>query len=157
MRDILVCKHCDFFMENQIDPVMRINLKYDSGLVETSKQYFFRRHNCEFSCLGTRVGRLNNVEYYKMDIPPECPYKFEHEMYEMNGEHCAVNYGVSRHFGKTRTCQHCGSTIPKSKKCPNCGYNYFETYKPYSEKAIFAQIATLFILIVVLVVTAILK
>ena len=155
MRDILICKKCEFFKENQIDPVMMVKVNLDSSLMEIGKKYFFRRHNCEFECLSTRIGRLKNrTEYYNLEIPPECSYRLEHEMYGMNGEHGVVDYSMRRHFRTTRTCQHCGSVIPNKKRCPNCGYDYFETYKPYSECAIVAQVALLIMLgVLVLVVS----
>ncbi len=151
MRDITVCKKCDFFCENEVFPKLRV-LETDFILTESNLRYFYRRHNCHFETLGVKTGRdLMKTEYYKLDVPSECLYKFEHDFYTLSNECNDVDYSIKRHFRKKRTCQHCGSTIPNVKRCPKCGYDYFETYKPYNEKAILVNAVILFALFAILI------
>ena len=99
--------------------------------------YFRRRHSCELEYASFQHGDMDLfVEYYKTDAPKGCPYAFEHEAYGLINKCRDVNYGISRHFSRTRVCQHCGEVIANKKSCPNCGYERFATYRPYDEKAL---------------------
>lgn len=135
MRDILVCKTCPHFRENQVMPSKIVNLRLDPKNVRKYTMHFRRRHECDLDSFSVKMGRIGaGLEYYNLGIPFECEYAMEHEIYEMNGEHGVVDYGVSRHFRMKRVCQHCGAEIQNRKTCPRCGYSRFDVFVPYEER-----------------------
>ena len=147
MRDILVCKKCEWFIENHLDPSIKklhdSRTLYDTKWIEKYQPYFRRRHCC-------RYDDFENIEcfteFYKMPVPFECPYAMEHEIYSWNSENKDVDYDITKYFRINRICQHCGRKIPNKKHCNNCGYDWFKVYTSYNDTALIIQFVTVALL-----------
>lgn len=98
--------------------------------------FYNRRHGCSLDNYVEYmfVSDYQKNEYYRLDAPYNCPFEFEHRMYEMNVKHEEKKDSIwfKPWMGRKRICQHCGTEIPNKSKCPNCGmgrYLYFELKK----------------------------
>lgn len=142
MKDINVCKKCKHYEEDVVKlfSESRCRSFYEFGLKPKNAIGVLRKsHWCKLGYdriidhPGMEIDRIklyNNEpkEYYKMTNTKDCPFYAEHMLHEMYNKEQDVNYGFSRHFRKTRICQHCGMEIPNRKHCDNCGYDWFDVY-----------------------------
>lgn len=153
MRDILVCKKCEWFIENHLDPSIKklhdSRTLYDTKWIEKYQPYFRRRHCCWHDDFKKTY---SFDEFYKMPVPRNCPYAMEHEIYSWNSDMKNVDYDFTRYFRRNRTCQHCGRKIPNRKRCDNCGYDWFNVYTPYNETSLMIQVVTIAFLVMYILV-----
>lgn len=155
MRDILICKQCEHFREND-------SIFHSMGMNNPSLYEAYNVDELEYS----RNGRIHDcylldglwerhalkTEYFNMRVEKHCPYYTEQYLSSLNNEPHEVNYGFTRHFSKTRVCQHCGRVIPNKKDCPICGYSWFKEYHRWDDMNLWEKIVEVFKWVVYLVV-----
>lgn len=116
MRNILICKKCEFFHEG-VSSVGEIPVKYVC------------LHSCQLD--NVEDNRKYHTEFFNKPVKKDCPYYAEQSMFELyEAKNCGkVEYGLLRLFQIRRTCQHCGKKLFRFKKtCPNCGHKYERVY-----------------------------
>jgi hypothetical protein len=155
MRDILICKHCEHFRENDslFDTLGMRNPTlyeaYEGDDLEYSRNG--RIHDCELFD-GFWERHALKTEFFKLEITKICPYYCEQCLSLLNNELHDVNYGFTRYFSKTRVCQHCGRVIPNKVDCPICGYKKFKNYHKWQDMTLWEKMVDLFKWIVYLAV-----
>ena len=137
MRDLTICKHCPKFIENRISHPVRPFLynNYDIDDLDCKKDkmratLYNRRHSCsrDYKFLENGYDYVN-LEYFKLNIPYECNYELEQEMFELNND-CGEperqkGWKPTWLFAEKRVCQHCGEVIKNTPYCPRCGYRRY--------------------------------